>query len=541
LLCPIKEVHDDMSRNCNSSHLECAERVLEKLLHPATEKEKLEKKDKFRQEFREFRGKTGAFDESKLMWGSSLLDEGKAHVWHDTYSALNTDVLGWLGCRVTSKILGIGNAERAWGAVKQLMQGKRGAISGSRIKKQATIYAKSCIDEAMIKSQHIDDSNETFVNWTDEDIAFIKGAGISTEDAREYQRRPIFCCWQEPWEIDVRKKRDPVNQAKLQTKYVGIQFYDIDDETNDRLVVGETIVYQKKEGYLVNCKISIDGDPEEDEQWYTRTMLECIADDRSRHLNSHVRVIYTQEEDKTTVTSPAKAAARRMDTVPSSSDEEDTVRKRRKQLFGGDNSKHRKTKRRRGEKKGNPKTTGESDDETNKTGYRNKVRQNPHEESESDSEVSVKVVKPPPRNISMVDLCNVQSDDGAPSDMDISGEGKNSRETSTKEKEKENEEEVELFGDSESENGIDEEKTETNKQENTSNTTTKESSNKSNEISEKQRKDHVLFNNLVLTIRGYPFSREELLEKDRETGKKFMPLQEVLHRIQKSMENPEEL
>ena len=187
LLCPIKDVHDDMSRNCNSSHLECAERVLEKLLHPATEREKREKKDKFFQEFREFRAKTGAFDKSKLMWGSSLLDEGKAHVWHDTYSSLNTDVLGWLACRVTSKILGIGNNERAWGAVKQLMQGKRGAISGSRIKKQATIYAKSCIDEAMIKSQNIDDSNETFITWTDEDIAFIKGAGISSEDARDYK------------------------------------------------------------------------------------------------------------------------------------------------------------------------------------------------------------------------------------------------------------------------------------------------------------------------------------------------------------------
>ena len=98
---------------------------------------------------------------------------------------------------------------------------------------------------------------------------------------------------------------------------------------NDRLVVGDKIVYQKADGYLVNCKISIDGDPEEDEQWYTNTMLECIADDRSRHLNSHARVIYTQEEDRATLTSPAKAAARRVDTVPSSSDEEDTVKKRR--------------------------------------------------------------------------------------------------------------------------------------------------------------------------------------------------------------------
>ena len=94
----------------------------------------------------------------------------------------------------------------------------------------------------------------------------------------------------------------------------------------------------------------------------------------------------------------------------------------------------------------------------------------------------------------MVDLCNAPKDDQSTSDMDILGEGKKSGETSTKEKEKENEEEVELFGDSKTEDGKDEENTETNKQENTSNRTTKESSNKSNEISEKERNDKGLFN-----------------------------------------------
>ena len=72
--------------------------------------------------------------------------------------------------------------------MKHLKQGKRGAISGSQFKKQATIFAKSCIEEAMIRNQLVDDSNKTFVNWTDEDIAFIKGSGITSKDAREYQR-----------------------------------------------------------------------------------------------------------------------------------------------------------------------------------------------------------------------------------------------------------------------------------------------------------------------------------------------------------------
>ena len=142
-------------------------------------------------------------------------------------------------------------------------------------------------------------------------------------------------------------------------------------------------MYQKSDGYVVNCKVSIDGEPEEDEQWYKKAMLECIADNRSKHLNSHVRVIYTPDEDKTTVTSPAKVAARRVDTVLSSSDEDDKIKSRREKLFEDDNSKHRTTKRKRTEKTGNPKTTGESDDEIDKI------------DDGSDTDESVKVVKPP--------------------------------------------------------------------------------------------------------------------------------------------------
>ena len=60
-------------------------------------------------------------------------------MWHDTYSVLDTQVLGWLACRVTSKILGIGSAERTWGVVNSLKQGKRARLGGDNIKKQATI------------------------------------------------------------------------------------------------------------------------------------------------------------------------------------------------------------------------------------------------------------------------------------------------------------------------------------------------------------------------------------------------------------------
>ena len=217
LLCPIKEVHDDMREHCNNSYIERAENVLEKLLYPALKTEVNDRKDKFRQEFRQFKGKIGNFSEENSMWESSLLSEGKVHLWHDTYSTECTQVLGWFACRITSKILGIGSAERAWGAVKQLKQGKRGALSGPRIKKQATIFAKSCIKEVLIKNQFDYENNENFVTLTDEDMAFIKGAGIPTEDAANHKKNlPIFRCWREDWETRLQKFKDGVIQDRFQ-------------------------------------------------------------------------------------------------------------------------------------------------------------------------------------------------------------------------------------------------------------------------------------------------------------------------------------
>ena len=51
-------------------------------------------------------------------------------------------------------------------------------------------------------------------------------------------------------------------------------------------------------------------------------------------------------------------------------------------MFEADNSKHCNTKRKRTEKKGNPKTTGESDDEIDKLEDRNKVPRIPVENTD---------------------------------------------------------------------------------------------------------------------------------------------------------------
>ena len=43
---------------------------------------------------------------------------GRSHMWHEKYSLPYTKVLGYVACRVCSKLAGIGAAERSWGDVK---------------------------------------------------------------------------------------------------------------------------------------------------------------------------------------------------------------------------------------------------------------------------------------------------------------------------------------------------------------------------------------------------------------------------------------
>ena len=56
------------------------------------------------------------------------------------YSELYTRVLGWVACRVTSKLCGIGTCERSFGDVKQIKSGKRSHLRGTSVEKR-----ESCI------------------------------------------------------------------------------------------------------------------------------------------------------------------------------------------------------------------------------------------------------------------------------------------------------------------------------------------------------------------------------------------------------------
>ena len=77
---------------------------------------------------------------------------GRSHLWHEMHSCLHTKVLGFFVCRVTSKLLGIGSAERAWGDVKSIKTGKRKSI-GDLIEKRCILCTTARITEARITQQ----------------------------------------------------------------------------------------------------------------------------------------------------------------------------------------------------------------------------------------------------------------------------------------------------------------------------------------------------------------------------------------------------
>ena len=78
-------------------------------------------------------------------------------------------------CRFTSKVLGIGAAERSWGDVNTIKYGKRSAISSDVSEKQSIIYTSACIESARIEQYQSNKKLYQFFSshtWNEEDYSF---------------------------------------------------------------------------------------------------------------------------------------------------------------------------------------------------------------------------------------------------------------------------------------------------------------------------------------------------------------------------------
>ena len=74
--------------------------------------------DIFWNQYTDFDNNIGSFDAEEFIWKSKDIKDGNSNLWHQKYSLHCTKVLGFVACRVTSKVLRIGAVERSWGDVK---------------------------------------------------------------------------------------------------------------------------------------------------------------------------------------------------------------------------------------------------------------------------------------------------------------------------------------------------------------------------------------------------------------------------------------
>jgi hypothetical protein len=173
-------------------------------------------------------------------------------------------VLGKVACRVLSALLGIGVAERAWGAVKHLKSGKRAHLGAEATRMQATIFGAACIEKSRTLKAEKEQSMEL---WNDNDLEFQLGLeNFAADEAsgvvppRTNPRR-LFHAWIEEWEEVSSKSNNLVHEARLLRKYAGLKWLDPD---SDKMYVADSDNLEWKRG-LGWCAIGIregDGDLE---------------------------------------------------------------------------------------------------------------------------------------------------------------------------------------------------------------------------------------------------------------------------------------
>ena len=175
MLCGIPHIRGDVFKNAQNKHRIQVNNVIKTLFAGSTEKELHGDLDTFWIENTNFNQKKDPFDSNEFIWNSKDISDGNSHIWHQKYSLPSTKVLGFVNCRVTVKIIGIGSYERSWRDVKTIKSGKISYIGSDISKKHSIVYTYSCIEEARIVGtlSHIDSKYGSHSHsWNDEDHAF---------------------------------------------------------------------------------------------------------------------------------------------------------------------------------------------------------------------------------------------------------------------------------------------------------------------------------------------------------------------------------
>ena len=230
----------------------------------------------FWQQWKHFKLETGPY-EKRSMWNVSDARLGNSAEWHSHYSHDRDDtrILGYIACRVTSKVIGMGAAERSWGDTKSIMTNQRLKMTSQKTEKLAIISTSTKLSNARIERQALEkaDSEGKRALWGDEDENFdlqLEQFGVNVETIAKKQDpktpKRLFKCWIEDWEKKILKKNDAVSKMKLLQKYGGLLMQDIDNDNREYVISPEKMQFErgKNGGWAVLAEPpEYDGDNDE--------------------------------------------------------------------------------------------------------------------------------------------------------------------------------------------------------------------------------------------------------------------------------------
>ena len=150
--------------------------------------------DKFWQEHNDFWTKQGYF-KSRHIWITAENSDCIAHKWHKNYSSPFTEVLGRLGCKTSSNLLGIGEAEWHWKVTKRNKVGNRANLGTEKTKKQSAIAAAYSHEKSSLCRKANQKAGKLY---EDKDFNQFHGKGLWEE--RKRIPNHLFRAWYEGWE-----------------------------------------------------------------------------------------------------------------------------------------------------------------------------------------------------------------------------------------------------------------------------------------------------------------------------------------------------
>jgi hypothetical protein len=254
-------------------------------------------------EWEEFNTRSFRFMSDKACWLSSDIDENRTAQWHKTNSWYETSYLGRFACRVTSKIVGIGNAERCWGDVKTLKDGKRSHLTAEATSRQATIYGTACAEKAQRKMQY--KSGEDFTMWDDKDMDALglDKFGLTVGEIVPTIKKKKFLCWVESWEKKCIQGKDSMGSVQLSSKYGGMKYLEGDDQFTIHNVHMNYLPAKskRKEWMVVGCKEEYFNQDDPDEDTFDNMEINmdlcgCIWENYRKYPEEDVEIV-TRPED----------------------------------------------------------------------------------------------------------------------------------------------------------------------------------------------------------------------------------------------------